>query len=74
MGAITAAGSLARILGPVSVTYIYTELGTYWTFGIATATVAAALLVTGLTWNRLVPMAAVGSRQERNKTQESTVV
>ena len=30
MGILTAAGSLARICGPVFVSEIYKEFGTYW--------------------------------------------
>lgn len=36
MGLMTGSGCLSRVLGPVFVTYVYTRLGTIWTFGITT--------------------------------------
>ncbi len=34
MGLLTSAGSTARVLGPIMVSYIYDEYGVYLTFGI----------------------------------------
>lgn len=34
MGLMTGSGCLSRVLGPVFVSLIYTELGTTWTFGV----------------------------------------
>ena len=37
MGLMTGSGCLSRVLGPVFVSLIYTELGTIWTFGVTAA-------------------------------------
>lgn len=44
MGLLTGSGCLSRVLGPVCVTYIYTEYGTIVTFGLTTAMMLACLL------------------------------
>ena len=56
MGILTAAGSLARICGPIFVSEIYKEFGTYWTFGITAVSLALATLGTLLTYKQLVPL------------------
>lgn len=45
MGLLTSAGCLSRVLGPVFVTYIYTEFGTNWTFGFT-----AVMMVVSTIW------------------------
>ena len=64
MGILTAAGSLARICGPIFVSEIYKEFGTYWTFGITAVSLALATLGTLLTYKQLVPL-------ETKQTQRS---
>lgn len=44
MGLLTGSGCLSRVLGPVFVTYIYTEYGTIVTFGLTTLMMVACLL------------------------------
>jgi len=56
MGVLTAAGSFARILGPIFVSYIYERFGTYWTFGLCAASLGLATIVTLLTYKRLIPI------------------
>ena len=56
MGFLTAAGSLARICGPVFVSEIYKEFGTYWTYGLTAISLALAIAGTLLTYTRLIPM------------------
>merc|ERR1719341_138762 len=56
MGLLTAVGSLARICGPIFVSFIYVNYGTYWTFGLCTATLVFSTLVTVITFKRLVPI------------------
>ncbi|TRY68880.1 hypothetical protein TCAL_11023 [Tigriopus californicus] len=55
MGALTAGGSLARVLGPIFVTFVYQSLGTYATMGIVTGSMVLSLIITLLTYKRLVP-------------------
>uniref|UniRef100_A0A7G3AV39 Putative transporter/transmembrane protein n=2 Tax=Lutzomyia longipalpis TaxID=7200 RepID=A0A7G3AV39_LUTLO len=55
MGLMTGSGCLSRVLGPVFVGYIYTRLGTYWTFGVTTVMMAVAMIWLWLFSNRLVP-------------------
>lgn len=55
MGLMTGSGCLSRVLGPVFVGFIYTRLGTYWTFGFT-----SILILITMTWilifrNRLIP-------------------
>ncbi|XP_065171155.1 major facilitator superfamily domain-containing protein 8-like isoform X2 [Atheta coriaria] len=45
MGLLTGAGCLSRVMGPVFVTYIYTEFGTYWTFGFT-----AVMMIVSMIW------------------------
>ena len=56
MGLLSAFGSFSRILGPLFVSYIYTNFGTYWTMGSMAATLIISFVVTLLAYNRLVPM------------------
>jgi len=56
MGILTSAGSLARIAGPIFVSEIYKELGTYWTYGICAFSVLLSILCTVVTYKRMVPM------------------
>lgn len=42
MGWLTGAGCLSRVLGPVFISLIYTELGTVWTFATTAAMMIAA--------------------------------
>ena len=56
MGFLTAAGSLARICGPVFVSEIYKEFGTYWTYGLTAISLALAIVGTLLTYTRLIPL------------------
>jgi len=56
MGILTAVGSLARITGPIFVSYVYTDLGTYWTFGILEAGMIIGLIELCILYKRLVPM------------------
>ena len=56
MGILTAAGSLARICGPVFVSEIYKEFGTYWTYGTTAGSFVLAAVVTLITYKRLIPI------------------
>ena len=55
-GILTGVGSLARVLGPVFVSYIYTFYGTYWTFGILEVGLILALIELIIMYPRLIPM------------------
>lgn len=55
MGLMTGSGCLSRVMGPVFVSYIYTRLGTNWTFGMTTIMMAVALLCLWLYRDRLYP-------------------
>lgn len=56
MGILTSVGSLSRTLGPIFVSYMYTELGTRWTFGTLFILLAITVLGVSLFYKRLVPM------------------
>ncbi|KAK8407280.1 hypothetical protein O3P69_002084 [Scylla paramamosain] len=56
MGVLTGMGSLGRILGPIFVSYIYTNLGTYWCFGTLSVCMVLAFFVITAIYPRLVPM------------------
>lgn len=51
---MTGAGCLSRVMGPVFVSYIYTRMGTIWTFGITTAMMALSMLWLKITDKRMV--------------------
>lgn len=70
MGIITAAGSFARILGPIFVSEIYKEFGTYWTYGLTALSLALATLGTVLTYRRLIPLEMRMKRNGREKETE----
>ncbi|CAH2300923.1 major facilitator superfamily domain-containing 8 [Pelobates cultripes] len=54
MGWLTAAGSIARTLGPIFVSQIYTHLGPRWTFGILCGIVAVSILHLSVIYKRLI--------------------
>ncbi|XP_023341021.1 major facilitator superfamily domain-containing protein 8 [Eurytemora carolleeae] len=56
MGLFTSVGSLARICGPIFVSKIYQSYGTYWTFGLCILSLVISLVVSGLTYKRLIPI------------------
>ncbi|XP_047495157.1 major facilitator superfamily domain-containing protein 8-like [Penaeus chinensis] len=56
MGVLTGVGSFSRIMGPIFVSYVYTNLGTRWTFGILTVSMVLAEVVLMAMFPRLVPM------------------
>lgn len=59
MGLLTGSGCFSRVLGPVFVTYIYTEYGTTVTFGLTTAMMFACLVWLLVFSKRLVPQEIV---------------
>ncbi|XP_071529822.1 major facilitator superfamily domain-containing protein 8-like [Panulirus ornatus] len=56
MGILTAVGSLSRILGPIFVSYVYTNLGTIWCFSILTGGMVLAFLDQVIMYRHFVPM------------------
>ncbi|XP_077984714.1 major facilitator superfamily domain-containing protein 8-like [Glandiceps talaboti] len=55
MGFITAAGSLARILGPIFAGQFYANFGPTWTFfGVSSALIVTLILI-AVTYSRLIP-------------------
>ena len=59
---MTAAGSLARTIGPFLVGWIYNDYGTYWTFACSFIFAGMALSLLLFSYKRLVPF--------NRKTQE----
>jgi len=55
MGLLTASGSLARIMGPILVSYVYEEKGTYWLFGLCAASLLSTGCITSAAFRHLVP-------------------
>ena len=55
MGLLVFSGSLARVVGPVFVSYIYQEFGTWLLFGIVAASLGLSFLLTLLAYRQLVP-------------------
>ena len=56
MGIIISIGSLARIFGPLMVTFIYNDYGLYLTFGILETMLLASLIFPILFYKRIIPM------------------
>ncbi|XP_042862664.1 major facilitator superfamily domain-containing protein 8-like [Penaeus japonicus] len=61
MGILTSTGSLSRVTGPIFVSYMYTALGTRWTFGILFVIMSLTLVIISLLFKRLVPMKLVAT-------------
>ncbi|KAH0954966.1 hypothetical protein HN011_001031 [Eciton burchellii] len=55
MGLMTGAGCASRVLGPVFVGFIYTRLGTYYTFGITGVMLIIFMLWLQIVNKRLIP-------------------
>ena len=56
MGILTSAGSLARIAGPIFVSEIYKNFGTYWTYGLTCLSLVLTMASSIITYKRMVPM------------------
>ena len=66
-------GSVARVVGPLLVTEIYEQWGTYVMFGTVTATLVISLAVTLFSYKTLVP-ATHGQKKDDNKTDDENKV
>ena len=55
MGLLTTSGSLARVIGPIFVSFIYQEFGTWLLFGIVAASLGLSFVITTLAYRQLVP-------------------
>ena len=53
MGILTTSGSLARVIGPIGVSFVYQAYGTYFTFGGICTILTLALLAGVLSYPRL---------------------
>ncbi|KAG0715245.1 Major facilitator superfamily domain-containing protein 8 [Chionoecetes opilio] len=62
MGLLISTGGLSRVIGPIFVSYIYTELGTRWIFGILLCVMTFTLLMNIIMYKRMVPMNIFGKR------------
>jgi len=71
MGLLTASGSLARILGPIAVSYVYEIKGTYWTFGICCGTMVLAGIATTAAFKRLIPMESRIAKRAEESSEKS---
>lgn len=56
MGLMTGSGCLSRVMGPVFVSYVYTELGTTWTFGMTTIMMAISMVWLFIVLDKLIPV------------------
>ena len=56
MGILSAFGSFSRVLGPIVVSYVYTNYGTYLVIGLMSASMIIALVLTLVSYKRLVPL------------------
>lgn len=56
MGWLTAAGSLARTLGPLFVSTMYDQFGPRWTFVSSSSFVVVGLIALLWLYRRIVPM------------------
>ena len=53
MGILTTSGSLARVIGPIGVSFVYQAFGTYFTFGGICTILTLALLAGVLSYKHL---------------------
>jgi len=56
LGLFATSGSLARVLGPLVVTEIYELWGTYVLFIVVTITLVISLILSLISWRKLVPL------------------
>ena len=70
MGYLTAAGSSARVAGPVLVSVVYKSYGLYLTVSLMIGSLLISLLLTIFTYKRLVP--AELNRLENSSKEETT--
>lgn len=56
MGILTSTGGFSRVAGPVCVSYLYTTMGTRWTFGVLFVLMFFTLCVVIYLYKRLLPM------------------
>jgi len=56
MGGLTSVSSLSRVVGPIFVTYIYTQYGTIVTSATAIGLMASVFIVLVVVYKRLVPL------------------
>ena len=56
MGLLSSFGSLSRVLGPIAVSYIYTNYGTYIVIGLMCASMVVALVLTLIFYKKLIPI------------------
>lgn len=59
MGILTSTGSFSRVVGPIFVSYVYTEMGTRWTFSILFCALFFTVVLDVILYKRLVPMNVV---------------
>ena len=79
MGLLTALGSLARVLGPIVISFIYNGSGLYWTAGFIIITMCVGLAINVATYRVLVPLsvpsaAATASTGHDNQAYDSRSV
>ena len=72
MGYLTAAGSSARVAGPVVVSFVYKSYGLYLTVGLMIGSLLISLLLTILTYKRLVPADLKRQKEMSSKEEEIT--
>jgi MFS family permease len=70
MGYLTAAGSSARVAGPVVVSVVYKNYGLYLTVSLMIGSLLISLILTIFTYKRLVP--ADLKRLENSSKEEET--
>lgn len=70
MGLMTGSGCLSRVLGPVFVTYVYTHLGTIWTFGITTVMMLIPMLWLQLFLGRITEAINKAGKVSQNRSNE----
>nr|CAI5855689.1 unnamed protein product [Callosobruchus analis] len=72
MGLITGSGCLSRVMGPIFVTYIYEEYGTYWTFGTTTSIMALCTIWLLVFQKQLQPVEPKAPDEEDKELRDVT--
>ena len=70
MGILSAFGGFSRVVGPLMVSYIYTNYGTYLTFGVMAGIQGIGLILTLSMYKRLVPFKIIETRQDEADNDE----
>ena len=73
MGLLSAFGSLSRVLGPIFVSYIYTNYGTYLVMAAMSVSMVISLILTLIFYKRLIPLQINPTEDKEDDSPDSQI-